>query len=192
MFCPKCGKPNEDSGKFCKFCGSALGSQTTIETTKPIDESSPINAADPKNFSFMKAKMIGYLTYLKIETKVEIGDKTLTIRKKNKPFGIGGKDKVSTIQKSDIKGVMVRKRLDLIDGIYFIVASILTLISAVANLTSSDPNWISTLILLVVALICFYTGYGKVIEISLNNQKPIRILTQGKQNESSLENALRT
>jgi uncharacterized RDD family membrane protein YckC len=38
MFCPKCGKQNEDKARYCQLCGSALQSQTEPEVSPSLSD----------------------------------------------------------------------------------------------------------------------------------------------------------
>jgi hypothetical protein len=47
MFCPKCGKSNEDSSKFCQFCGSAFESVSVPKAGAGINLSFLLNFIAP-------------------------------------------------------------------------------------------------------------------------------------------------
>lgn len=192
MFCSNCGTKNEETAKFCKSCGKALEAvfSSTKETTYDKSETTTGNPG-PLVFQFSKSKMIGYLTYLTIKNDVSIDSSDVIIKRKSKPFGVGGKEKVTTLKRSEILNIQVSKKLDVIDGIYVGIFGLLTVFSLIGNFTSDEPNWWITLVLLAVAAISFWTGYGKVIQIQSKVGKPITIPTNGKQNENEFVAAIK-
>ena len=41
MFCPKCGKETDASGKFCQWCGADIGSVPAVPVITPEEEAGP-------------------------------------------------------------------------------------------------------------------------------------------------------
>ena len=44
MFCPKCGKKNDDNSLFCTWCGAGFGSVSTQSLSASPAASAPVEA----------------------------------------------------------------------------------------------------------------------------------------------------
>ena len=48
MFCPKCGKKNDDNSLFCTWCGAGFGSVSTQSLSAAPAASAPVEASAPQ------------------------------------------------------------------------------------------------------------------------------------------------
>lgn len=187
MYCPNCGESNDDSAKFCNSCGKGIVEVTVSElkessvqsTEQPkavIEKDDVTDVQNEGEYEFSKRKMIGYLTYKSLHTNAIVTCDKVSLNKQTKVLGfIPLKTKVSSLLKTDIQSAEIVKKMDVIDGIYGIIFGIIGLITIAGGIG---------LPFLLVSAVCFWTGYGKVINISFNNAaKPMIIASDSGQDE---------
>lgn len=163
MFCQKCGNKINEEANFCDKCGSEIDKKTELSNKEEVIESKIIN----ETYNFTKVKQIGALNLLVIKTKVDLNGSLLLIEKNKYYLGlIKGKSRSERINVKEIDTVISKKGIDLIDGIYAIIFTILTIITM-------NP------ILLIGAAVCLWTGYGEKIFINTRKKEKIIIYTQG-------------
>jgi len=66
MFCPKCGKKNDDNSLFCTWCGAGFGSVSTQSLSAAPAASAPVAGSGEK----VNAPMPGTV----LDVKVNVGD----------------------------------------------------------------------------------------------------------------------
>lgn len=145
--CKKCGASIREGGAFCPNCGAAVEPLATIESS-------------PQEFTFTKGKMIGNLTYKRTTTKVTLaGDQVTMVQTLNRIFRSEKNEKKSFLS-SSVASIRSHTVLDFWDTLYAVVFVVLGFFQP---------------LLFLLALICFWCGYGKEMEMSLASGEKVKI-----------------
>lgn len=186
MFCGNCGKQLEEAVNFCPVCGykitellknseEQLGNVIEEKTENDIEvlenENLEIdNSEEYRELNFYKHKMFSYMVYKRIQTNVKISSKKMLIYQEISPFF--GKTRITEkeIFLDEIKSVTLRTSWDFWDALY---AGIFVIF-----------GFFNPLIFLL-ALLFGYCGYGKKIEIQVQNGTRFVIPSKKKNQEVS-------
>ena len=176
MHCKKCGNNLDDNSKFCNKCGNKVIptlKNETINEVKKLDENK-LNIESNKEYEFSKRKYLGAITISIINTKAKIDNNKLVVEQQKSHLGfIKGNKKVFTISLNEINSIMVKKAVDLIDGIYAIVFALVGLL---------NPIWF------IVTAVCLWTGYGETVIIQTKSNVKMKIYAKSGDNTQRFMN----
>ncbi|AJG96783.1 hypothetical protein LF65_00092 [Clostridium beijerinckii] len=171
MYCKECGNKVNDGDNFCNKCGNKI---SLIEKKGNLSSKNI-----SKEYNFTKVKQLGALNLLVIKTKVNIDEEIILIEENKYYLGfIKRKSKNRNLKLSEINNLTNKKSMDVIDGIY---AIIFTLIS----LALLNPAF------LIGTAVCLWTGYGEKIFMYTSKNEKIAIQTQGGNSSKELINLLK-
>ena len=166
MYCKKCGAGIDEGTKFCKSCGCPVETQDEHSSDENTDLStqSENDVVKKRVFNFVKKKQIGRFTYKTTTTHVTVDGNDIEINQTIRKFLGGTSETKNKVLKSDITGAVISKTFDFWDTLYAIIFTILALLL--------------NLLFLLVAAICLFCAYGKMIKIT-TNKDTIHIPLQG-------------
>jgi DNA-directed RNA polymerase subunit M/transcription elongation factor TFIIS len=168
MKCENCGNDVREGARFCPKCGSSLleQQQKSAENMVSADGISE-DGQDEKNFHFEKVKMIGRLRYKIIKTEVKISGEKVGIRQNIHRFLRKEKEDHINLKLSEINSMEVKTKMDFWDTLYAAIFGVMYLMDI------TDVVW---LLLIAVFL---YTGYGKILNLKMNNGMNYEIAVNG-------------
>lgn len=117
---------------------------------------------------FQKGTMIGNVTYRQVNTTVSISDTVLHIVKRTKKIFRHEKIEDRDFVIANITLAKVRTVLDFWDTLYAIIATILGFFNP---------------LLFILALVCLWCGYGKIIELNITTGERYQIPVKGSAQE---------
>ncbi len=153
MKCKKCGNEIQDEAIFCQGCGTPVNNEDVSEACEEL--------------LFHKGKMLGRMTYKRINTKVQIKSGNLVIQQSTtKAF----RKEVATeniVPISSIRETRVHTIMDLWDTLGGILCIILTFVGEI------------NILMLLVAAVFFWCAYGKEIVLTDNKGNETKIPFEG-------------
>lgn len=158
MFCAKCGA--QVTGKFCTNCGAVA----SVETL-------PRSEMETREFRLIKAKMLGTVTYKTTETTVTVSDEMVDIRMSVQKIFRKPQMTEQQIPMKKIQKVSVRTVWDFWDTLYALIF---------IALGFSAP------VLFLGAIVCLWCGYGREVEIILDEGEKCRIPASSDSETSAL------
>lgn len=176
MICTNCGQQFADNAKFCPHCGTKachVNFQNTPNTNNSIPSSS-INGSDSNHFSFIKGKMIGNFTYKKIISEVDITNIQIKISQTQTAFLRKNKSSSKDVSFNQIRSIELKSVMDFWDTLY---GTILLIIFTLALFSGAGFQWI----FLLLSVLCFWSGHGKIISIETTLNERFQIPTDSTQ-----------
>lgn len=149
--CKNCGTEITDGGKFCPSCGTA---------TTAISE----GAGQEKGFAFHKGKMMGTVTYKRVDTTISVSGNQLAVHQISKRIFCRERLQENAVPLSSIESARIRTVMDFWDTLYAIISAVLGIF---------HPSWF------LLTAVCLFCGYGKEIKIKLSDGNQIKIPLAG-------------
>ena len=158
MFCENCGKEVEETWNQCPYCSHPLKDNGNA---KVVEQAETVNQTTADKLVFRKTKMIGLVTYSSVDTKITIeGQSVHFYQMISKILRSVKKVEVSFLL-SEISEIGIKTKMDFWDTLYGVIFAFLGI-------------FVNPLIFLL-AVVCLYCGYGKVIQISTVDGKKYMI-----------------
>lgn len=154
--CQKCGFSLEDDQKFCPKCGAQV--EVPVVTEGAAQE-----------FSFLKKKMLGNLTYKRTTTKITVsGNQVAMTQTLNRLFR-----RERVVEKSfttlAVEAVRTHTVLDFWDTLYTIIFVVLGFVQPA---------------IFLLAAVCLWTAYGKEMELTLSGGEKVKIPYAGAKEDA--------
>lgn len=177
-YCEKCNKEIKSAeANFCPDCGSSLidvlQNEDNIERSDTQSRENSDNIINgeklPEKLVFYKSKMIGNVTYKEVQTEIEIKTDTMYIHQGTRKFFVIKRKKEEAFKLSSIRSATLQTKMDFWDtfyGVLFIIA-----------------GFYAPLCFLMAA-ICLYCGYGKVITLEMLNGSKFQIPLKGNMEDA--------
>lgn len=158
MFCENCGKEVEETWNQCPYCSHPLKDNGNA---KVAEQDVTENQTTADKLVFRKTKMIGLMTYSSVDTKITIeGQSVHFYQTISKILRSVKKVEVSFLL-SEISEIGIKTKMDFWDTLYGVIFAFLGI-------------FVNPLIFLL-AVVCLFCGYGKVIQISTVDGKKYMI-----------------
>lgn len=154
MFCPKCGKKLTVGGaKFCPICGMSF----TEDVDAPVEQEGNVNQSTDDKLVFRKTKMMGMVTYSTVDTEITIDNQIVHFDQTINKILRSIKKVEETFLLSEISEIGIKTKMDFWDTLFGVIFALLGIFITPANF--------------IMAAVCLYCGYGKVIQICTVNGK---------------------
>lgn len=158
MFCEKCGKEVEETWNQCPYCSHPLKDNGNA---KVAEQDVTENQTTADKLVFQKTKMIGLMKYSSVDTKITIEGQSVHFYQTISKILRSIKKEEVSFHLSEISEIGIKTKMDFWDTLYGVIFVFLGI-------------FINPLIFLL-AVVCLYCGYGKIIQISTVNGKKYTI-----------------
>lgn len=158
MFCEKCGKEVEETWNQCPYCSHPLKDNGNA---KVAEQDVTENQTTADKLVFQKTKMIGLMKYSSVDTKITIEGQSVHFYQTISKILRSIKKVEVSFHLSEISEIGIKTKMDFWDTLYGVIFVFLGI-------------FINPLIFLL-AVVCLYCGYGKIIQISTVNGKKYTI-----------------
>lgn len=158
MFCENCGKEVEETWNQCPYCSHPLKDNSNV---KVAEQDETVNQTTADKLVFRKTKMIGLMTYSSVDTKITIEGQSVHFHQTISKILRSIKKVEVSFHLSEISEIGIKTKMDFWDTLYGVIFVFLGI-------------FINPLIFLL-AVVCLYCGYGKIIQISTVNGKKYTI-----------------
>lgn len=158
MFCENCGKEVEETWNQCPYCSHPLKDNGNA---KVAEQAETVNQTNADKLVFRKTKMIGLVRYSSIDTEITIDGQNVLFYQTISKILRSIKKVKETFLLSEISEIGIKTKMDFWDTLYGVIFVFLGI-------------FVNPLIFLL-AVVCLYCGYGKVIQISTVDGKKYMI-----------------
>ena len=158
MFCEKCGKEVEETWNQCPYCSHPLKDNGNA---KVAEQDVTENQTTADKLVFQKTKMIGLMKYSSVDTKITIEGQSVHFYQTISKILRSIKKVEVSFQLSEISEIGMKTKMDFWDTLYGVIFVFLGIFV--------NP------IIFLLAVVCLYCGYGKVIQISTVDGKKYMI-----------------
>lgn len=158
MFCEKCGKEVEETWNQCPYCSHPLKDNGNA---KVAEQAETVNQTTAEKLVFRKTKMIGLVTYSSVDTKITIDGQSVHFYQTISKILRSVKKVEVSFLLSEISEIGIKTKMDFWDTLYGVIFVFLGI-------------FVNPLIFLL-AVVCLYCGYGKIIQISTVDGKKYMI-----------------
>lgn len=158
MFCENCGKEVEETWNQCPYCSHPLKDNSNV---KVAEQDETVNQTTADKLVFRKTKMIGLMTYSSVDTKITIEGQSVHFYQTISKILRSIKKVEVSFQLSEISEIGIKTKMDFWDTLYGVIFVFLGIFV--------NP------IIFLLAVVCLYCGYGKIIQISTVNGKKYTI-----------------
>lgn len=177
--CSSCGNEISEDTKFCSKCGGNILEQREKNSMDILSEKEDnTEEKNNKTFYFKKVKWIGRLKYKIIQTEARSNGNNLEIDQNIHRFLRKDKESHVKMKLSEISSIELKVKMDFWDVLYAVIFGVLFLMD------------VTNFPFLLVVAICLYTGYGKILNLKMNNgltfEIPVNGLTEDVEKFQSL------
>lgn len=158
MFCENCGKEVEETWNQCPYCSHPLKDNGNA---KVAEQAEAVSQTTADKLVFRKTKMIGMMTYSSVDTKITIEGQSVHFYQTISKILRSIKKVEVSFQLSEISEIGIKTKMDFWDTLYGVIFVFLGIFV--------NP------IIFLLAVVCLYCGYGKIIQISTVNGKKYTI-----------------
>lgn len=158
MFCENCGKEVEETWNQCPYCSHPLKDNGNA---KVAEQAETVNQTNADKLVFRKTKMIGLVTYSSVDTKITIDGQSVHFYQTISKILRSVKKVEVSFLLSEISEIGIKTKMDFWDTLYGVIFAFLGI-------------FVNPFIFLL-AVVCLYCGYGKVIQISTVDGKKYMI-----------------
>lgn len=158
MFCENCGKEVEETWNQCPYCSHPLKDNGNA---KVAEQAETVSQTIADKLVFRKTKMIGMMTYSSVDTKITIEGQSVHFYQTISKILRSIKKVEVSFQLSEISEIGIKTKMDFWDTLYGVIFVFLGIFV--------NP------IIFLLAVVCLYCGYGKIIQISTVNGKKYTI-----------------
>ena len=156
MFCENCGKEVEETWNQCPYCSHPLKDNGNA---KVAEQAETVSQTTADKLVFRKTKMIGMMTYSSVDTKITIEGQSVHFYQTISKILRSIKKVEVSFQLSEISEIGIKTKMDFWDTLYGVIFV---------------GIFVNPLIFLL-AVVCLYCGYGKIIQISTVDGKKYMI-----------------
>lgn len=173
--CKKCGNILREGDLFCEKCGMKVNKEesglekTSDNSEEVLDDQDGYNegiSEERKVFNFQKKYWLALVQYKTSISEIECTQNDLSIRQNLRRLFRKRKDNQAVIEFSEIESVVIKTKMDFWDTLYGVIFAILFLVTFNIGV-------------LFLALLCLFTGFGKIVRLSLKNGLNFNIPVQG-------------